>query len=68
MERSPSLGGHLRAGSGSGAAELDGTDVGEGEEGSPRERFGRACDPWVRGLEAARKHGIASAARRVRAD
>lgn len=70
VEPSPSLGGHLRAGSASGAAELDGADVGEGEEGSALARFGRACDPWVRGLEAPGEHGAASVAlvaRRVRA-
>lgn len=70
MERSLSLRGHLGAGFGSGAAELDGTNVGEGEEGSPRARSRRACDPWVRGLEAPGEHGVASVAlvaRRVRA-
>lgn len=69
-EHSPSLKGHLGAGSDSEAAELDGTNVGEGEEGSPRARSGRACDPWVRGLEAPGEHSVASVAlvaRRVRA-
>lgn len=69
ISRSPSLRGHLGARSGSGAAELDGTNVREGEEDSPRARSGRACDPWVRGLEAPGEHGVASVAlmaRRVR--
>lgn len=70
VERSPSLRGHVGAGSGREAAELDGTNVREGEEDSPRARSGRACDPWVRGLEAPGEHGVASVAlmaRRVRA-
>lgn len=62
VERSPSLGGHPGAGSGSRAAELDGTDVGEREADSTRARSGQACDPWVRGLEAPGEHGVSSVA------
>lgn len=62
MERSPSLGGHPGAGSGSRAAELDGTDVGERETDSTRARSGQACDPWVRGLEVPGEQGVSSVA------